>query len=100
MPALKLPRCTLELTELQRAELERIRDRDSRAYLREKAAALLKIADGHSPHWVAAHGLLKPRHKETIYGWLNHYLKTQQLPVRPACRRSFSPRRPSAPRDT
>ena len=93
MPALKLPRRTLELTDQQRAELEHIRDHDARAYLREKAAALLKIADGHSPHWVAAQGLLKPRHKETVYGWLNHYQKTKQLPVRKACRGTFSPSR-------
>ena len=37
---------TLELKADQRRELERTRDRDKRAYMREYAAALLKIADG------------------------------------------------------
>ncbi len=33
----------------------------------------LKIADGHSAHWVARHGLLKPRDPDTIYAWLSRY---------------------------
>jgi hypothetical protein len=41
--------------------------------MRERCAALLKIADGHSPHAVARSGLLKPRHPDTIYTWLNWY---------------------------
>lgn len=42
-------RRTLQLSPEQRAELEATRDRDRRPYLREKAAALLKIADGMAP---------------------------------------------------
>lgn len=91
MPHYSLPRRTLELTAEERASLEQIRDRDQRAYLRERAAALLKIADGQAPYRVALQGLLKPRHPETVYGWLNHYLATRSVKVRPACRRSFSP---------
>jgi len=34
---------------------------------------MLKIAEGHSPHWVARHGLLKPRDPDTIYAWLSRY---------------------------
>lgn len=96
MPHASLPRCTLELNDEERASLEQIRDRDKRAYLRERAAALLKIAEGHAPYWVALHGLLKPRHPETVYIWLNAYLSTRSLKVRPACRRPFSPRRQTA----
>jgi len=34
----------------QRAELIHTRSRDSRPYLRERAAAILKIADGMTPY--------------------------------------------------
>jgi hypothetical protein len=40
---------------------------------RERSAAILKIAGGRSPHWVALHGLLQPRDPDTIYAWLNRY---------------------------
>ena len=46
-------RRTLKLTEEQRKELEHLRDHDPRPYVRERCAALLKIADGKAPHWVA-----------------------------------------------
>ena len=55
-----MARRTLILTEAQRQELLQLRDHDARPYVRERGAALLKIADGHSPHRVARHGLLKP----------------------------------------
>lgn len=64
---------TLDLDADQRRELERIRDRDPKAYMREKAAALLKIAGGMSPHAVARHGLLKPRDPDSVYAWLRRY---------------------------
>ena len=79
-------RRTLVLSPEQRAELEARRNRDHRPYLREQAAALLKIADGMSPHTVALHGLLRCRDPDTIYGWLDHYELTGTLKVRPACR--------------
>lgn len=66
-------RCTLELVEAQRQRLEQARDHDPRPYVRERSAALLKIADGASPHWVARHGLLKPRDPDTIYALLHRY---------------------------
>jgi hypothetical protein len=52
---------------------------DPRPYVRERCAALLKIADGQSPHAVARHGLLKPRDPDTVYEWLNWY---EQLGLR------------------
>jgi Helix-turn-helix domain len=67
------PRRTLGIAEDQRQELLRLRDHDPRPYVRERAAALLKIADGKSPHWVACQGLLKPRDPDTVYGWLDAY---------------------------
>ncbi|MDQ3931096.1 MAG: helix-turn-helix domain-containing protein [Chloroflexota bacterium] len=63
----------LILTGEQRAELVRHRDRDPRPDIRERCAAILKIADGQSPHSVALHGLLKPRDPDTVYGWLELY---------------------------
>jgi len=64
---------TLELTVSQRLDLQHCRDHDPRPYVRERCAALLKIADGHSPHAVARPGLLKLRHPDTVYDWLNWY---------------------------
>lgn len=40
---------------------------------RERATALLKLAEGHSPHWVARHGLLRRRDPDSIYQWLHFY---------------------------
>jgi hypothetical protein len=64
---------TLAVTPAQRAELEQTRDHDRRPYLRECAAALLMIADGHTAHAVARHSLLKPRDPDTVYRWLTAY---------------------------
>lgn len=64
---------TLTLEPEQREELEKVRDHDRRAYLRERAAALLKIARGESAHAVARHGLLKARKPDTVYAWLKRY---------------------------
>ena len=66
-------RRTLALSKQQRAELEQHRDHDPRPYVRERCAALLKIADGTSPFAVANAGILKPRDPDTVYGWLNAY---------------------------
>lgn len=68
-----MARRTLSLTEDQRQQLLQLRDHDARPYVRERGAALLKIADGHSPHRVAQQGLLKPRDPDTVYAWLDRY---------------------------
>ena len=67
------PRRTLSLTQTQRQELEHHRDHDRRPWVRERCAALLKIAAGMTPHAVARHGLLKPRDPDTVYAWLDWY---------------------------
>jgi hypothetical protein len=64
---------TLTLTDKAKLELIQHRDHDERPYVRERCAALLKIAEGKSPHWVAERGLLKPRDPDTVYNWLNIY---------------------------
>ena len=66
----------LSLSVDQRAELERVRDRDERAYLREMAAGLLKVADGQSARHVALSSLLHPLKPETVCGWPNRYRAT------------------------
>ncbi len=63
----------LKLSPEQRAELENARDHDKRAYVREKAAALLKIAEGQIALRVARHGLLKARDTDTVYRWVRRY---------------------------
>ena len=59
-------RHTLPLTDEERTDLQHYRDHDPRPYVRERAAALLKIAAGQSPHAVARHGLLRPRDPDTL----------------------------------
>jgi hypothetical protein len=68
-----MARRTLSLTEEQRQELLRLRDHDARPYVRERGAALLKIAEGDTAHRVAKRGLLKPRDPDTVYSWLDRY---------------------------
>jgi transposase len=64
----------LILDESSRLALEQMRDRHAKPYMRERAASLLKIADGMAPARVAREGLLKPRHADTVYAWLDRYL--------------------------
>ena len=66
-------RRTLALTAAQRHQLLHHRDHDPRPYVRERCAALLKVADGQAPHAVARAGLLRPRDPDTLYAWLDHY---------------------------
>lgn len=66
-------RRTLPLTKIQRQELQEHRDHDSRPYVRERCAALLKVADGLAPFRVSQEGLLQPRDPDTVYSWLALY---------------------------
>lgn len=72
-------RRTLALSDQQRTELLYHRDHDSKPFVRERCAALLKIADGKSPYAVAHTGLLKNRDPDTVYAWLDYY-QDQGLP--------------------
>lgn len=63
----------LNLTDVRRKELERVRDRHPKPNMREKAAVLLKIANGMSPHQAAQHAGHKPHQPKTVYEWLNRY---------------------------
>ena len=58
----------------QTQELERLRDHDPTPHIREKAAAILKVAAGQSLRAVARAGLLRPRRRETVARWVRQYL--------------------------
>ena len=63
----------LPLTQEQETELEKVRDHHCKAHIREKAAVLLKIADGMSAHQAAQTGGLRPHQPKSIYKWLDWY---------------------------
>jgi transposase len=69
MPKLR----TLKLTAEEKAKLETVRDSHEKSYMRERAAALLKVNEGQSAHVVASQGLLKKRDPDTVYDWLDRY---------------------------
>ena len=90
-----MPRRQLVLSEAERQELVKLRDHARQPYLRERAAALLKIAEGMPAAWVARYGLLRPRRPDTVYEWLDRYQATgsagrQVLPGR-GRKPAFSP---------
>jgi hypothetical protein len=70
---------TIKLTEAQRAELEDARDHHPLPYLRERAAAILKIADGLSGRETARQRLLKAHWPDTIYAWVKRYQADHSL---------------------
>lgn len=85
----------LVLDEGQRAELLQHRDHDPKPHIRERCAALLKIADGMPLSVVARQGLLRRRTAETVREWLDRYEAEglAGLRVRPGTGRkpAFSP---------
>ena len=68
-----MARRTVSLTEQQRDALESAVRQHAKAYVRERAAAILKVADGGVASQVAASGLLVRRDPDTVYGWLDRY---------------------------
>jgi len=63
----------INLTETQRNELEDLRDHAKQPYLRERAAAILKIAAGHSGLETARTLLNQPHWPDTLYTWVKRY---------------------------
>jgi len=61
------------LSEQQYAELRYIRDHHPLPYMRERAAGILKVADGQSMNYVATYGLLRKIQYETISDWITRY---------------------------
>lgn len=85
----------LNLTQEERKALEEIQNHDPKPYMRDRASALLKIADGLSGRKVALIGLNKKRALNTVYGWFHRYKEEgiKGLKIRPGRGRkpSFSP---------
>ena len=88
----------IELSESQKQELKQTRDHAQEAYLRERAAAILKIAEGQTITEVAAQGLLKSRKHETLRDWLKRYqqagLKGLKIKAGRGRKAAFSPTKP------
>lgn len=66
-------RRTITLTEEQRNELTEVVASHAKPYMRERAAAILKVGAGAVAYRVALNGLLKPRDPDTVYSWLDRY---------------------------
>jgi hypothetical protein len=88
-------RLKLELSETQKAELQDVRDHSPLPYLRERAAAILKIAQGYSGRETALNRLIRPHWQDTIYEWVKRYQErgVAGLKIKPGRGRkpSFSP---------
>ena len=91
MPLRRVPSFTPE----QRQALEELRDHSPKPYLRERAAAILKVIDGEYAAQVARSGLLRPREPDTLYTWIERFEQdgVAGLSVRPGRGRkpAFSP---------
>jgi transposase len=66
-------RLKLELDKHARAELEEVRDHAPKPYMRERAAAILKIASGLSGREVARNRLNRAHWQDTLYEWVKRY---------------------------
>ena len=64
----------LQLNEQQLSELHDIRDHHEKPYVRERAAAIIKVGSGQSIRQVAMYGLLKPYEPEAVSEWIRRYL--------------------------
>jgi hypothetical protein len=67
------PPLKLELSETQKQELQDVRDHHRLPYLRERAAAILKIAQGQSGLQTARNLLNRPHWPDTVYEWVKRY---------------------------
>ena len=64
---------TLTLEPEQQLELVHARDKHLKPYIRERAAALLKVAAGQYYEEVAAAGLLIARCRQSVASWIKRY---------------------------
>ena len=63
----------VSLSDEQQETLRRARDTHPKAYVRERAAAILKVAAGLSVPQVARYGLLRRRRRDPVYEWLQRF---------------------------
>jgi transposase len=66
-------RRVVQLTDAQRSKLESVVNLHPKPYVRERAAAILKVANGQSAYAVARYGLLRERDPDTVYAWLERF---------------------------
>ena len=59
-------RTRITLSAEQRADLVQIRGHHAKRYVRERAAAILQVADGKTVADVARRGLIRHRQDETV----------------------------------
>ena len=69
MPKILIP----ILSDDARIALTRLRDRSEKPYLRERAGAILKMADGQNASQIASSRLLKKRYYETVSDWFHRF---------------------------
>jgi transposase len=65
----------LDLSQEQEGELTHAMKHAPKAYVRMKAAAILKVAAGQSMRQVALYGLLHRGAFETVREWIRRYLQ-------------------------
>jgi transposase len=63
----------IKITEEERTALEQVVKTHEKAYMRERASAILQISQGKSGLQVALHGLLQKRRENTVYEWVRRY---------------------------
>lgn len=64
---------TVDLAPEERDRLDRIVKTHELAYMRERAAAILKLDWGRTVPWIAEHGLLQRRDEGSVRGWVHRY---------------------------
>jgi hypothetical protein len=67
------PLTPVTFSPAQHQELVHLRDHHPKPYVRERAAALLKLEAGLAATQVAATGLLRKRKRDTVVEWLRRY---------------------------
>ena len=91
-------RVVVNLSPEQEIELEQVRSQHRKAYMRERAAAVLKVAGGQTLTEVAEQGLVKRHEPETVHLWINLYqaegLKGWEIKKGRGRKPAFSPKKP------
>jgi hypothetical protein len=86
------------LSQEEHANLQRARDHHAKPYVRERAAAILRVAAGQSARAVARAGCLKPRRVETVSSWVSAFRRGGVAGLQVAAGRGRKPAfSPSAP---